>query len=463
MLNKSVLGFLLAICLLMSGLPLMAQTGNSKALPDNVPALMKKANSSFVAEDYTGFRDAMMALHKMRPNNSDYMYQLVIANALVNNKTGAYDMMLRMQKQGLAYDFLTPESTKNIRGTQVFDYLSELMILAGEPMGESAKAFELPGTVTMPETIEWDASREKFLIGTISEGSILAVGLDGQVTELLKANNENGLWAVMDILVDQANNKLWVTSAAISGFSGFDKTDKGRSALFEFDLKTLELVKRYPVPVDGQAHILGSMVANPKGDIFIADRYLPLIYSKYAAEEKLKPLLVLKDMISMRGMAMQEDGSIMYVADREMGITMVEMKSGKSVKLPVAETLNLGGIDGIYLKNNALVIIQNGIQPQRVLMLQLDPAGTRVAGIVPMAVAQAGFDYPSYGAIKGEELYYFANSHWAGGPKPYKPITVLRSPLNSDKELVHPDMKRYLQKQAEEQQRKSQNTEAEKN
>ena len=102
----------------------------------------------------------------------------------------------------------------------------------------------------MPETISWDESRQKFLVGTIAEGRSCG-WQDGEVSELLKANDENGMWAILDILVDTSRNRLWVTSAAIPAFSRFDPADKGRSALFEFDLKSLELIHRYPVPVDG--------------------------------------------------------------------------------------------------------------------------------------------------------------------------------------------------------------------
>lgn len=454
MLNRKVLGPLLALCLLVTALPLLAQSEAAKKAPENVPALLVKANNTFAEKDYAGFRDTMVTLHRLRPYNSDYMYQLVIAHALMNAKTPAYDIMLKMQKQGLSYDFSKTDNTTNIRDTQVFDYLNELMVLAGDPMGESEVVFTLPETVTMPEAIAWDESRGKFLVGTRSDGRILAVGMDGEVTELVKADNENGMWAVMGLLVDETNNRLWVTSAALPVFSGFGPADKGRSALFEFDLKSLEMLNRHPVPVDGQAHILGNMVLSPTGDIFIVDRNLPLVYQKQANEDKLKAVLGLRKMVSMRGIAMNDDGSLMYIGDREMGIVVIEVKSGRTLPLNVPETLNLGGIDGLYFKDNSLVMVQNGIKPQRVMLLQLDSDGIQVTEVVPMAVAQPEFDYPSYGTIRGEDLYYFGSSHWAGSPKPYKPVPVLRTPLNSGKELVQPDVRRFLEKQAEAQKKK---------
>ena len=267
------------------------------------------------------------------------------------------------------------------------------------------------------------------------------------------------MWAILDILVDQARNRLWISSAATPAFSGFDPVDKGRSALFEFDLETLKFIRRYPVPVDGRPHILGSMAQTPNGDIYIVDRVLPIIYAKLAGEQKLTARMGLKDMISMRGVAMQPDGRVMYVADREMGIMVVDLEGGRAAKLAAPETLNIGGIDGLYLSNNHLIIIQNGTSPQRLMRLDLDASGTQIAAVRPLAVAQAEFDSPSFGTVKGEDLYYFANRQTTDSDGQLKAVTVLRTPLDSSKELVQPDMKKYLEQRAEQMKARQKNAE----
>lgn len=463
MLYKSVITFVVSLALAVVSLPLLAQVEKPAALPENVPALLVKANQSYIAKDYVTFRRTLESLHTKRPNNSEYMYQLVIAYALLDLKTEAYNLMLKMQQQGLAYDFSQSDDTMNIRDTQVFEHVNDLMKTAAEPVGESELVFELPGSVKLPETISWDESRQKFLIGTIAEGQILAVGKDGQVDELLKANNDNGLWAIFDILVDVEHNRLWVTSASMPGFSRYDPVDKGRSALFEFDLETLELIHRYPVPVDGRSHVLGSMVLSPNGDIFIADRALPLIYTKAADEDKLEAALVLQELISQRGIAMQPDGRVMYVADREMGIMVIDLQAKKARLLEVPETLNPGGIDGMYLKDNRLFIIQNGIKPQRVMRLDLDASGTKAVSVTPLAVAQPEFDVPSFGTLEGDDFYFFANSQSLGEAGSQKPVTVLKTPQNAGGALVHPGMEQFLKQQAEQSKQQEQKSPDQKN
>ncbi len=82
------------------------------------------------------------------------------------------------------------------------------------------------------------------------------------------------------------------------------------------------------------------------------------------------------------------------------------------------------------------------------MRLQLDASGTKVEAVRPLAVAQPQFDLPSFGTIEGEDLYYFANSQWAGKTGSQKPVTVLRTPLDSSEDLVQPEMQHFLKQQA---------------
>ena len=169
--HHSVITFVLTIFLTMASLPLAAQTANQQAQPENVPELLVKANTAYAEKDYLAFSKALERLRILRPYNGGYMYQLVIAYALLDDKSKAYDLMVRMQQQGLGYDFDESPDTMNIRGTQVYDYVNDIMKMAANPLGETESAFTLPESVSLPETIAWDESRQKFLIGTATEGS----------------------------------------------------------------------------------------------------------------------------------------------------------------------------------------------------------------------------------------------------------------------------------------------------
>ena len=452
MLNKITPKLLLAALILTMGSGLVQaqalkppEASKPAAASVSVPELRKIANQAHLKKNYTAFRQAIFQLHKVRPNNSEYMYQLVLAHALLDEKTEALNIMLQMQQQGLSYDFTQTPDSKNISSTQVFQYLNELMIEAGQPMGNAEPVITLDKEVILPEAIDWDPQREAFLIGTVQSGSIYSVNSTGEKTELVRANNENGIWGIYDVAVDSARNRLWASSASNPQFSGFDPVDKGRSVLLEFDLETFELIKHYPVPVDGRPHSLGNIALAPNGDVYVADSILPVVYVKKANEAKLNPFFASRERVSLRGLAVSDDGLFLYLADYEMGLGVVDLVAGKAFNLSSPETLNLGGIDGLNYWNGSLVIIQNGISPQRILNLKLDPSGRAVSDIAPLAVALEIMDSPNYGTVVGDDFYFFANSHWGYSDERVKPIVIAKTSLADVANIVPPDAKRLME------------------
>jgi len=409
-----------------------------------VPELIVRARNAYTSENFTEYRQLMSKLHELRPNNSEYMYHLVLANALLDDKSAAFNIMLQMQRQGLSYDFNQTEASLNLRKTEIYTYLNDLMLEAGKPLGNATEFATLAAEVILPEGIEWDSSRNAILVSTVRSGSIIAISEDGSSEELFKADESNRIWGIYDLAVDVDRNRLWAISSSNEDFSGFDATDKGRSVLIEMDLASMEIIKRYPVPVDALHHKLRNVTVSPKGDVFIIDGVFPIVYAKLAGESSLKPLAGYKNMVSLRGMALSEDGSILYLADYEMGILAVNLKTMQARNLLIPETLNLGGIAGMYYWNHELVIIQNGIKPQRIMSLQLNASGTAVRNVTPLAVNLEAMDFPNYGTVVGNDLLFFANSHWASRMESLKPVTISKISLTDAPIIMSPDAKKFM-------------------
>jgi hypothetical protein len=417
------------------------------ALPDNVVELRKAANQAWDEGNKEMFRSAVRRLHQLRPNNGDYMYQLVLGHAMLNEFTEAFNVMLSMQRQGFSYDFNQTLSSMSLRDKPIYPYLNDLMIKAGEPFGEASVIARLDAEVGQVEAIDWDSSRQAFLVGTVTDGRLLAVSEDGSFTELLRADAENGLWGIHDVVVDEARKRLWLTSSAIPAFAGYDPIDKNRSAVFEFELDSLELVKRYPVPVDGLPHVLGQAALAPSGDLFFADRYVPIVYQLKAGDDRLRPLVAARNLVSLRGIAVADDGSKLYVADYEMGIVVIDLKEGTAGDLARSETLNLGGIQGLEYLDGSLAIVQSGFRPQRIMRLQLDDSGVAVENVAPVAVALDLLDEPGFSTLVGEDLVFFANGAGRGNRDSVEPVRIARAGLTDVAYLVPPDMKKFLEEQ----------------
>lgn len=412
----------------------------------SIPELVREGRAAYGEGDFAAYRDVLLEMRKLRPNNSDYMYQTVLAHALLEDRSAAYELMLHMQRQGLSYDFNATEQSERIRGTQVYDHVNELLVRQGQPAGMAKQLFELPPNLLLPTAIAWDESRKVLLVGAAREGTVHAVGLDGEVRELLRATADNGLWGVFGLLVDVPNNRLWVTSAASPVTVGFDKADTGRSGLFEFTLDKLDLVRQYPVPMDGRPHRLAGLARTPAGDIFAVDTVLPIIYRLEAGADSIQPFVASGDMVSLRGIAISPDGNRVYVADYEMGIMILDLAQRRVSMLQVPATFNPGGIEGLLAWNDYLVVIQNGLKPQRIMRLELNETGDSVTGVAPLAVAQPEFDFPNFGTLVGDELVFLANSHWVrsmqGQPPP---VRVASTNVSEAPELTTPDMEKFME------------------
>ena len=93
-----------------------------------------------------------------------------------------------------------------------------LLLLAVVPQAFAQEA-ELPDLIMAahpgihPEGIEWDAENERFLTGSLTEGTIFAVADDGTVTPFIEDEN---LLASVGIHIDAANNRLLVASSDLA-------------------------------------------------------------------------------------------------------------------------------------------------------------------------------------------------------------------------------------------------------
>ena len=447
-----VLGLAAGLCIALSSLAVAqdkaaaespASPSTAQVPADSVPALRQKLNAAYEAGDYAAMVEAGEALHRQRPWNAGYMAYLVVAYALTENRQKGYEMMLRMQQQGLSYDFNVTEDTEYLRGTQAYDYINDLMIRAGEPAGEARVDFTLPEALVLPTAIDWDPTRKSFLVANAREGAVFRVSSAGETENLLAADEENGLWSLFGLEVDAENDRLWLTTAASPNFVAFKPEDAGRSALVEVRLSDLEIIARYPVPADGRPHRLGDLALGSDGAVYAADTILPIVYRLDRDQGRLQAYVASADSVSFRGMTASDDGSMLYVADYEMGIVALDLEGKRARRVTGPETLNFGGIEGIEFWNGHLVIIQNGNPPQRILRLSLADDGVTVNGVSPLAVAQPFFNYPNYGTMKDGRLVFFADSHWVAGDQDLEAVKIASTDVANAPELVAPDMEKF--------------------
>lgn len=408
--------------------------------PKDFDTLLQESRKAFEEQNWVRFYSSNLQLLKLRPYNPEFQVNIVLAAAQVGRRTTAYHYMLKMQQQGLSYDFDGNELSIGIRDSEAYEYLNSLLVEAGQPSGEGAIAFTLEGVPSDFSDIAWDASRERFLLGTRKEGKLLAVAADGTAEVLLQANDENGLWSINGIAVDQANNRLWLTSSATPAFAALSPTDLNMGALFEYALDTLEPKGRFNLPVDGLVHELGHLAVTARGDVYIVDWASPIVYRKTIDSDRLEAFAGSDTLVQLTDVAVTPDSSRVFVSDADMGILLIDPINQGSAMLGGPETLNLGGIFGLEFIDGKLIIMQSGITPQRLMRLELDANGTTVENVSPMAIALESFDMPGASTISGQSIYYLANQ---GTLSDADELVVMATPLDAGKNITPPDMRQF--------------------
>lgn len=412
-------------------------------VPDDIAGLQQMAIEAYESGNYLRFVQATIKLRNLRPYEPQYLIGMVVGTSLLGRQASAYSYMHKMQQQGLSFDFNSTEDTQSIRGTEVYDYINDLLVKAGDPLGEGEVAFTLPERARYPEAIAWDPSRERFLVGAADTGEVLAVTPDGEVETLLEPQDEYRWWAVHGIAVDPERNRLWLSSAALPVVENVTRDVLGRTELLSFELDSLEPVSRHPVTPDGLPHVLGSIAVMPNGDVYAIDRAMPVLYRKAADGKSLDPFLGSRELVGFRDIVATPDGSRLYVADAALGILVVDPEAQQSGMLSGPETLNLGGLSGLMWAGDALLTVQNGIRPQRVMRLELDPDGRTVTDVKPIANALPGFNYPSFGVVHDEAAWYFASGNAPGANEgPVAPV-IMKSPLELEDGFATPEQNKF--------------------
>ena len=398
-----------------------------------------RAARAFTEDRLDDWVMATEQLHQLRPYNQDLMRHLVVGYARQNRLSQAFNTMLMMQQQGLAEDWSAYDELAPLRDHRLYNHLAGLMREAGQPFGLFESFADLPADLAMPEAMELDSGTGRLFVGSLRDGTIRVRGADGEWSMFASPDSVDGLMGVFGLGLDSERGHLWVATGQIPQFVAFDPEAGIQTALFKLDLESGERLAKHVIADSALPHLLGSVIVAADGTVFAADTRHPLLFSLRPEAEELELLFGSPNLSSLRGLALSGDGRLLYVADYEQGIFVVATDgSQRAWQLAVPETLNVGGIDGLYWWDQHLIVIQNGISPQRVLRLQLGADGLGVTDIAPVLAALEAFDTPTFGAMDGSELILFSGSHWQhvderGRPRTgsLPPISLLRTDVDA--------------------------------
>ncbi len=349
-------------------------------------------------------------LVELRPHLGSLRYELAAAYAERDRKSEAYNTLMTLQAQGYAS---SPEKDPRfglIASTPVWKHILQTLSHNAKPFGQAEIQWRLPAEDLLIESLAWDEKRKQLLVGGAREGAVYRVDEQGKLTTLLKADDQNGMWAVFDIAVDNERGALWVASTAVPHFKGYDpEKHLGRAGVFEFDLKSGKLRNRYLSPVVlGGSFFMSSITLGPKGEVYAADGVNNAVYT--IKDGELKRVFHAPGLTSIRGLAVSDDGKFLYTADNQAGIIGFDLAKGQPIELRGPANLALGGLDGMVWWKGHLIVVQGGMNPRRVLRLKLGQEGRVISEVQILSANHPEMDLPTLAATAGDDLFIIGNS-----------------------------------------------------
>ncbi|MEP7065818.1 MAG: hypothetical protein ABI889_07280 [Gemmatimonadota bacterium] len=326
-----------------------------------------------------------------------------------NDTAGAARWMGALATMGDELDTGLVSKYGALAGPRGLSALRALHAHATRDEGAPALFARLPDADMISEDLAYDAQAARFLVSSVHHGGIYAIA-NGRTTTLV-APGADSTWGMFALGVDTARHTLWATTAAFSPITArYTPADSGRSALLSYDLRTGALRRRYFAPDTG-AHALGDLVVGSAGAVFVSDGLGGGVYALPPGGDSLRVLVPRGQMRSPQTPALSSDGAVLFVPDYSIGIAAVDIESGRITWVTHSDSLALTGIDGMYRVGQDLIVVQNGIEPNRIMRLVLDRSMRHVVRATTLARGP-GARSLTHATISGGWLYFITKSGW---------------------------------------------------
>lgn len=265
-----------------------------------------------------------------------------------------------------------------------------------------------PDSMFFAEGLAADPRDGTLLVTSIYRRDVLMVSATGARRWLL-GNRISGVGAVLGAALDTARGTLWLTTARLPHMQRRSDDASVVAELLELSYPDGALRRRMVLGAgDG---IPGEIALAPDGSVLVSDGKHGQLYRlrpRATALETLRHALLR----SPQGIAVQTDGQIAYVADWSRGLLRWDLQTDSISTLTTDDGRSLRGVDGLRLHRGALLAIQNGATPNRVLRVALSADGRTLSGLEVLDAPSALEGEMTVGAVLGDDFVYVASSAW---------------------------------------------------
>ncbi|MGB1288311.1 MAG: hypothetical protein ACPG7F_17380 [Aggregatilineales bacterium] len=258
-----------------------------------------------------------------------------------------------------------------------------------------------------PEGIEYDAAGERFLVGSLTLGTIFAIADDGTVTPFIE---DEDFGATTGIHIDTINNRLLVAST--DSLAQVVPLVPGFANLGIYDLETgarihlVDASASYP----GSRYFANDVTSDPDGNAYLTDSLSPVIY-KITLDGDASVLIederFSSDEIGLNGIEFHPDGYLIVAVGGTSKLYKVPLDDPEMLsEIILPEPIGSDGLnwhpDG-YLIAVATTFNEDGEGTREILKLRSDD-DWQSANIFARGSAINEFS-PTTAAIRDGEVY----------------------------------------------------------
>ena len=372
---------------------------------------LRAARAAMARDDIAAARPLLERLDAMAGGHAGAMYAIAGIAARQGDRRAALRWLADYAATGLSRSASRDTAFASLAADPEFLAIAARLDSNATPLERAAvvTAFEDPALLT--EDIAWDSARQRFLISSIHRRKIVALDTAGRARDLVVAKDAD-VWGFYALAIDTTRGRLWATTAAGPMCEGWTAADSGRTALVAYDLVSGKRLARTELARDGGRHVLGDIALGRDGTVYLTESLGGGVYRLPpwgTAFERLAPNGAFG---SPQMPVLSADGRRLLIADYSRGIAALDLETRAISWLAKPRTLSCGGIDGLSRDGHALIAIQNGTSPKRVLRLALDDAETRIVSWQVLEQASPWLGEPNHGVIVGREFYFIGNSGW---------------------------------------------------
>ncbi len=406
-------GILLGWFALPAILPGAQGTAPTESWVSEYPRVAAQAEKDCPRADSVQCRLELLRLAELLDNRPDILYRLAKLEASLGHAEASLGYLKSYVHSQLDFgDPATQPEFRSMRAGPAFKLLEQIYREGLSPRGTYQRVAIAPDADLVAEDLAFDTRNGARYLSSVHKGKVLALDATGRWGDFL-APTELSAWGIYALAVDAARARLWISTVAGAISPPFRAADAGRSAVLRVNLNNRVQEDRFELK-DGHAHAFGDMALDSKGELYVSDGVGGGVYSIAPEPGAALATRVFPGALrSPQTPVPLPDRTRLLVADYSRGIAIVNLQAPQGVSwLQHPPELAVYGIDGLYLDGQALIAIQNGTVPERLLYMRLDPSFTRVLSWQVVLARVPGLGDPTHGVVRENRFDFISNSGW---------------------------------------------------